>query len=171
MDSERARLEEISGRGRLEDERINGIVSYVISRGLTVLVHLQDMGDVHGGSSGVFIGTRGQSKRLEGFEITLGDSQHLYIQYMAHLQDKGDVEWQSGGFIGTRGQSRRLEGFALRLHGRGDGGQKLVSRIGIRYMAHLEGLGDTRYYENGEFCGTRGQSRRVEGIAVQLYLK
>ncbi|WAS91608.1 hypothetical protein [Nannocystis punicea] len=29
-------------------------------------------------------------------------------------------------------------------------------------------FGDSQYFANGEFCGTRGQSRRVEGIRVRV---
>ncbi|MEO1744880.1 MAG: hypothetical protein AAFR99_24215 [Cyanobacteria bacterium J06629_9] len=35
-------------------------------------------------------------------------------------------------------------------------------------MAHLQGSGDTGVFSNGQFCGTRGQSRRVEGMLVRI---
>jgi hypothetical protein len=35
-------------------------------------------------------------------------------------------------------------------------------------MAHLEGTGDTPFFRNGQFCGTRDQSRRVEGMLVHI---
>jgi len=35
-------------------------------------------------------------------------------------------------------------------------------------MAHVEGQGDTHWHGGGHFCGTRGQSRRIEGIAIRL---
>jgi hypothetical protein len=38
-------------------------------------------------------------------------------------------------------------------------------------MAHLEGTGDTGVVSNGAFCGTRGQSRRVEGMRVWVKKK
>jgi hypothetical protein len=38
----------------------------------------------------------------------------------------------------------------------------------VEYMAHLQDLGDTPIHRDGDFCGTRGQSRRVEGIMVTV---
>jgi hypothetical protein len=35
-------------------------------------------------------------------------------------------------------------------------------------MAHLQGIGDTGFFQNGQFCGTRGESRRVEAILVRV---
>ena len=41
----------------------------------------------------------------------------------------------------------------------------------VSYMAHLEGTGDTDFFQDGQFCGTRGQSRRVEGMLVHVGLR
>ncbi|WP_395733849.1 M12 family metallopeptidase [Prosthecobacter sp.] len=133
---------------------------------LNLLVHLQDIGDVvvHENQFG---GTRGQSRRLEGFQIDFGAViPGLGCRYMAHLQDIGDVPWvDAGHFIGTRGQSRRLEGFAIELTG------PAAANFNVFYMAHLQDIGDTGLYSNGQFCGTRGQSRRVEGMLVRIEYK
>lgn len=133
---------------------------------MDVLVHLQDIGDLvfH---EDEFAGTRGQSRRLEGFQLSFTPRlDGLSMQYMAHLENIGDVPWVSEGqFIGTRGQSRRLEGFAIKLTG------KHASEFTVEYMAHLQGTADTRWFSDGEFCGTRGQSRRVEGICVKVVKK
>ena len=37
-------------------------------------------------------------------------------------------------------------------------------------MAHLKDTGDTSYFADGEFCGTRGPSRPVEAISVRINL-
>jgi V8-like Glu-specific endopeptidase len=131
--------------------------------GLQGIVHLQDIGDVSF-KSGAFAGTRGESRRLEGFSISITDgTPNLEIQYMTHLQDIGDTTWVNGGrFIGTRGESRRLEGFAIRLTG------SAATNYNIRYICHLQNMGDTPVRSNGEFCGTRGESRRLEGLKVWL---
>jgi uncharacterized protein YjdB len=133
------------------------------SLGLNVLVHLQDIGDVNYRDS-EFAGTRGQSRRLEGYQISFDPFvPHLSMEYMAHLQDIGDTGWyHDGQFCGTRGQSRRLEGFAIQLTG------SQASHYSVEYMAHLQDIGDTGWYHDGQFCGTRGQSRRVEGISVKV---
>lgn len=133
---------------------------------LIVLVHLQDIGDslFHNGQ---WAGTKGQSRRLEGFQISqVNPVPGLSLQYMAHLQDIGDVPWvNEGGFVGSRGQSRRLEGFAIRLTGPN------APFWDVIYQAHLQDMGDTGSYSNGQFCGTRGQSRRVEAIRVNIVAK
>ena len=130
---------------------------------LDVLVHLEDLGDRRGHNN-EFLGTRGQSRRLEGFSIKIDPPiPNLGIRYMAHLEDIGDVPYQQNGeFIGTRGQSRRLEGFAIELTG------PAARKYDVLYMAHLQDRGDTPWCKNGQFCGTRGQSRRVEGISVRI---
>ena len=43
-----------------------------------------------------------------------------------------------------------------------------VEGISLRYKAHLAMLGDTRWVGDGEYCGTRGQQRRVEAIWAEL---
>jgi len=128
-----------------------------------VLVHLQGTGDV-ACSTGQWCGTKGESRRLEGFAIRLppglGDVQ---LKYFCHLQGTGDTAWQAeGSFCGTRGQSRRLEGFALALSGDD------AAKYSIGYQAHVQNMGDTAIIRNGGFAGTRGQSLRVEAIKVWL---
>jgi hypothetical protein len=41
----------------------------------------------------------------------------------------------------------------------------------VSYMAHLEDTGDTKVFRDGDYCGTRGESRRVEGITVWVEKK
>lgn len=36
----------------------------------------------------------------------------------------------------------------------------------VLYKCRLQNIGDSLVYSNGQFCGIRGQSRRVEGIQV-----
>jgi hypothetical protein len=130
------------------------------------IVHLQDVGD-GAFQGGAFAGTRGESRRLEGFSLQITDSiPGLGIEYMAHLQDKGDTAWTSGGqFVGTRGESRRLEGFAIRLTG------SAAANYTVNYFCHVQDVGDTPVRSNGQFCGTRGESRRVEGMQVWIQKK
>jgi hypothetical protein len=127
------------------------------------VVHLQDAGDA-GIIHDSFAGTRGQSRRLEGFSLQFDPPvPGLSLQYMAHLQDLADTQWVSAGeFVGSRGQSRRLEGFAIRLTGPAAPGYTVM------YMAHLQGTGDTGFCRDSQFCGTRGQSRSLEGMLVRV---
>jgi hypothetical protein len=152
-------------RRALGQDDINGIRALYGRRGvkLDILVHLQNIGD-QSARENEFAGTRGQSRRLEGFQISFDEpAADLSMRYMAHLQDVGDVPFVNAGqFVGTRGQSRRLEGFAIELTGPAAG------NYNVFYMAHLQDVGDTGFFQNGQFCGTRGQFRRVEGILVRV---
>ncbi|MGV9249722.1 matrixin family metalloprotease [Streptomyces sp. NPDC003710] len=152
-------------RRALTADDINGIRALYGRRGpaLEVLVHLEGIGDQNYRENEL-AGTRGQARRLEGFQIDISPAvPSLSLRYMAHLQDIGDVPFESEGkFIGTRGESRRLEGFAIELIG------EAAPMYNVFYMAHLQDTGDTGFYQNGQFCGTRGQSRRVEAILVRI---
>jgi hypothetical protein len=131
--------------------------------GIQVVVHLQDIGD-QSFRNNEFAGTRGESRRLEGFQLRIDPPvEGLSLRYMAHLQDIGDVPFvNEGELVGTSGESRRLEGFAIELTG------PAADKYDVLYMAHVEGIGDTGFFKNGEFCGTRGESRRIEGILVRI---
>lgn len=133
---------------------------------LTGVVHVQDMGDIPL-RDGVWAGTKGQSRRLEGFSVNFAAPvPGLGLTYICHLQDGGETPWLPGGsFCGTRGQSRRLEGFAFRLAGVN------AAKYDVSYECHLQDVGDVGPFKNGGFCGTRGQSRRVEAIMVWVTAK
>jgi hypothetical protein len=130
---------------------------------LDVLVHLQGIGDAQY-HAGEWAGTMAQSRRLEGFQIAAVATQpDLSWEYMAHLENIGDVPWvPAGSFVGTRAESRRLEGFAIRLTG------AQAANYTVTYQAHLQDLGNSAPVSDGAFCGTRGQSRRVEAIYVTI---
>jgi hypothetical protein len=82
------------------------------------MAHLQDIGDTAFVNEGQFVGTRGQSRRLEGFAIELTGplaATHT-VMYMAHLEGSGDTGFfRDGQFCGTRGQSRRVEGILVHV--------------------------------------------------------
>ena len=134
---------------------------------LWVLTHVQNLGD-RWTPEGQYAGTKGQSLRLEGFELltTSPAVSGLGIQYMAHLEGTGDTEWiDAPSFVGTRNQSRRMEGFAIRLTG------PQAADYNVLYSCHIQDFGDSIVLNNGQFCGTRGQSRRVEGMTVWIQHK
>jgi hypothetical protein len=110
------------------------------------------------------IAGRGQSRRLEGFQLQISPPiANLSLRYMAHLEDRGDVPFiNEGQFVGTRGESRGLEGFAIQLTG------VQATNSHMFYMAYMQDSGDSGFFNNGQFCGTRGQSRRVEDILVRI---
>lgn len=133
---------------------------------LSVIAHLQGRGDKRY-REGKLAGTRGQSRRLEGFSISqIGKKTGFKLEYKAHVQNKGDTRWvREGKFLGSRGKGKRVEGLAIRLTG------AKARAYNVYYVAHLQGKGDTRIYKNGQFCGTRKQGRRLEGFVVWIEAK
>ncbi len=83
------------------------------------------------------------------------------LKILVHLQGIGDLVFQEDELAGTRDESRRLEGFQIEF-------VPPVLDLGMRYMAHLENIGDVNFVDQGTFIGTRGESRRLEGFAVEL---
>lgn len=79
------------------------------------------------------------------------------IRGVAHFADSPDLDLHEGEWK----QGSRLEGFSLEL-AHGNAGLRL------EYMCHLQDLGDQPFAAAGNFCGTRGQSRRLEGFAIRL---
>lgn len=169
------------GTGRVETSRVNrpdplmptativAGASVVLSRftpnreqPLRLIVHLEGLGDV-GCWGNDWCGTRGESRRLEGFSVTL--PQHIgdvRLSYLCHVEGKGDIGWLSEGeYCGTRDESRRVEGLSFRLEG-SDAGP-----FTIAYQAYVHGIGDTQVFRNGQFAGTRGESQ-IEAIRVWL---
>lgn len=133
---------------------------------IDVVTHLQGVGDTKGRETS-WVGTTGQSRRLEGFSADITDNiPGLSIEYMCHIEGFGDYTWiKEGKYCGTRGESRRLEGFAIRATG------PAAAFFDVSYRCHLEGSGDSQVLLNGQYCGTRGESRRVEAILIEIKRK
>ncbi|MEO0338387.1 MAG: hypothetical protein AAF242_04160 [Bacteroidota bacterium] len=141
-------------------------MSNLANPGLNITVHLQNRGDLHF-KEGDLAGTRGQARRLEGFQVQMTDApEGLEIEYMAHIANLGDTPWNEAGiFVGTRGKALALEGIAIRLKG------PLAPKYNVKYKVHMAGIGDSRWTINGAYCGTRGQARRIEAIIVDVQPK
>ncbi|MHC1683415.1 MAG: hypothetical protein AB6733_10745 [Clostridiaceae bacterium] len=81
------------------------------------------------------------------------------ISMTANIQDKGIVK--ASGInsckIGTTGQAKRLEMFTLSING-----------IDLKYKVHEQDVGDTQFVNEGLQVGSIGQSRRIEGIQINV---
>ncbi|HIK13317.1 MAG TPA: hypothetical protein IGS52_24175 [Oscillatoriaceae cyanobacterium M33_DOE_052] len=85
----------------------------------------------------------------------------LGLKVLVSVERFGDRVFKGGEFAGTKGKALRVEGFSLNL-------EPPVPGLGLRYMACLEGIGDTPWVMDGEFIGSRGSGKRLEGFAVEL---
>jgi hypothetical protein len=102
------------------DKRIEGFeidpASAWSDLGVEAMGHVQDHGDTAWVPAGTFVGTRGESRRLEGFAVRLTGAQakDYDVLYQAHLAGTGDTRvYRNGEFCGTRGESRAIE--AIRI--------------------------------------------------------
>jgi len=80
------------------------------------MAHLEGSGDT-GWTSG-YVGSRGESRRLEGFAIRLKgvNASQWSVRYSAHLQGYGNTPTvRDGAFCGTRGESRRVEAILVEI--------------------------------------------------------
>jgi len=80
------------------------------------------------------------------------------VHALVHFSDIGDRHFPDSRYASEMNKS--VEGFSLRLTG--------PSGLGIEYMVCMTGYGDSHWASNGEFVGTRGQSRPIEGFYVRL---
>ena len=130
-------------------------------------VHVQNYGQMTFAPDEM-AGTIGQGLRLESLMVAplypvIGNwPSCLVLSYMAHIEGTGDTGWTAApNKVGTEGQGRRIEGLAFRLSG------SCASSYTVEYSCHLQGIG-TVSGSNGQFCGTRGQGRRLEAIQITV---
>lgn len=141
--------------------------------GMAYRVHAQTYGWLDPVHDGQVAGTVGYGLRAEALKLTPPEG--VILDVTAHLQDIGDVVYrgiqrgQSSGtgssktdpLIGSTGEARRLEGIAIKCV-RNETGKELAYRV------HLQDIGWTAWKHEGEFAGTRGQSRRLEAIQIKF---
>ena len=113
-----------------------------------------------------YAGTRGQSRRMEGFEIAFVEPPGtLALRYRVHVENIGWMDWVDGGtYAGTKNEGLRCEAFQIELTGSG------TDPLGysVEYMAHQEDAGDIGPFYDGAICGTTGEGLRLEGMAVTI---
>lgn len=151
----------------------------VLSRG-----HIQDLGDYPADGSWVaspnLIGTVGQSKRIEGFELKASDSlpADIELRYNVHVQNRGwlydendPTTWaKTGDYAGTRGDGLRIE--AIKIILLNAAGNKATD-FHVRYQGHVENVGNLpadslKWYLDGEQLGTVGSSLRLEALKLEI---
>ena len=64
---------------------------------------------------------------------------------------------------GTEGQSKRIEAIQIELENLED--------YTIEYKVHIQDIGWTNWYRDGEMAGTVGKGLRIEGIKIRIVSK
>ncbi len=151
----------------------------VLSRG-----HIENLGDYPADHTWVespdIIGTVGQSKRIEGFELKpdANVSSEIDLRYNVHVQNIGWIydesdpsTWaKNGDYAGTRGRGLRIEAIKIILL---DTTGKPVSGYHVRYRGHVQNTGDLpaaseEWFCDGEQLGTVGSSLRLEALQLEI---
>ncbi len=123
---------------------------------------------------GSISGTSGKSKRLEGINISLGNTGYEGgIRYTTHVQsigwqgdkDKPETWFKDGEMAGTSGKAKRLEGIRIQLYG------EVANHYDVYYRVHAQSYGWLDWAKNGADAGTAGLSKRLEAIQIVLIPK
>lgn len=147
----------------IDSTNIGGDVSY------SAKVHVQNIGDKsYPTTTGTtYLGTSGQSLRVESLSIALKNQLHTgSINYRTHIQNIGWQDWKKDGMLsGTTGRSLRLEAISLNLTG------TMSSNYDIYYRTHIQNIGWTGWAKNGQNCGSAGYSYRMEAMQIVIVKK
>lgn len=142
-------------------------------------VHAEDFGWLGWTSNGNSAGTEGLGKKLEAIQIKLvpkGSSvdtserpfirkyKDSEISFWGNVENTGHVTAPYGQIIGTTGQNLRLEGFGINL----DQSSSEVLGGEIQYRAYCQDYGWKSWVSQGNFAGTKDESKRMEAVQIKL---
>lgn len=165
-----------TGQGlRLEAMEI--ALSAEIEGGIKYRTHIEDIGWQTWRSNGQISGTISESRRLEAVEIELtGEAANNYdVYYRVHVEHYGWLDWaKNGESAGTAGYGFRAEAIEVFLVEKGERApgntttpfRQLLSHV--FYSTHIEDIGWQASVQNGALSGTTAQSKRLEGITIDL---
>ncbi len=157
------------------------------SLGIRYKTHIQSYGwESQWKTDGAMSGTSGESKRLEAImiELTGADKSKYDVYYRVHAQSYGWLGWaKNGAPAGTAGQSKRLEAIQIIVVPKGEAPSGLMGyayiELGkkadngthdgfVNYSTHVQTYGDQSYVYDGSVSGTFGESKRLEGIKINI---
>jgi hypothetical protein len=83
------------------------------------------------------------------------------ISIIGHVEKKGDVVAVSGQTLGDPHSASRVEGFQIMWPDRPEG-------VDLAYSIAVEGVGAMPLTKSGNFCGTRGEAKRITEVTFAL---
>ena len=155
-----------------EDNRYTGDIEY--------RVHVQDYGWMPWQKNGYMAGTVGEKKRIEAIQIRLtGEmTENIDVYYRVHSSYADWLGWaKNGSFAGTETMSQQAEAMELCLLKKGDEPEfdtekqsclKGINWKNIFVSAHIQNIGNTSKANIQNIVGTLGQSKRLEGIKIEV---
>ena len=165
-----------------QSKRLEGIqieIQNDADLGVEYRTHIQTYGWESGWkANGETSGTVGEGKRLEALQIRLtgSDADKYDVYYCVHAQHFGWLGWaKNGESAGTAGFGYRLEGIRIMLVKKGEAAPAALGsntaafmQPMIKYNTHVQTFGWQGWAYDGGLAGTTGQSKRLEGIHIQL---
>lgn len=144
--------------------------------GIEYQSHVQNIGWQNWVKDDAISGTTEQSKRLEAIRIRLyGEVAKKYdIYYRVHAQQFGWLGWTKNGKpAGTAAYSYRLEALEIKLVKKGEAApgstaSAFKQKNFVKYQSHIQDIGWQTNRYDGVSSGTTGQSKRLEGIKINL---
>ena len=160
---------------RLEAIKIK-LDSGSLSGGISYCTHIQNLGWSNYVANDAVSGTTGKSLRLEAIKIKLtGEISNYYdIYYRVHVQNFGWLDWACNGkAAGSQTYGYRLEAIEMRLVKKGEGSPGPTNTSfkapgKIYYSTHVQDLGWLSNTGDGRTSGTVGQSKRIEGLKINI---
>lgn len=161
---------------RLESIKIHLDSASSLSGSIEYRTHVQTYGWLDWVKDGAACGVTNELKRMEALQIMLtGEMAKRYdVYYRAHVQTYGWLDWaKNGESAGTEGYSRRVEAIQICLvekGGKAPGNTQTPFKVRLEpvYQTHVQTYGWQDWVKSGEVSGTSGQSKRLEGIRIQL---
>lgn len=170
---------ELSGTSE-QSKRLEAVKIFIenanYSGGVTYKTHVQGYGWMTNEEDGTISGAPGENKRMEAIQIALtGDmAKHYDIYYRLHVQTFGWLDWaKNGASAGTEGLSKRVEAIEIKLVEKGakapgSTAKSFITKPSVTYATHVQTIGWQSNVADGEMSGTSGQSKRLEGIKIDL---
>lgn len=159
-------------------KRLEGIKIDIGQKGIEYRTHVQSYGWQGWAHNGELSGTTGEAKRLEAIEIKLSEelSTRYTIAYRVHAEKLGWLGWaKDGESAGTAGLAYRLEAIEIQIMDKNSSMipntdvPAFVTQPTLQYRTHIQTYGwENGFKEDGQLSGTIGQSKRLEGIQIQL---
>lgn len=159
---------------RLEALKVE--LSNTLKGNIKYQAHVQGIGWQSPVSNGMVSGTTGKSLRMEAVKISLdGELATTHdVYYRVYMQNKGWLDWTSNGLpTGSEGYGAVLQAIEMKVISKDDtsiiNGENSFYKIGhTTYKGHVQGIGWQSNRVNGAAAGTVGQSKRLEGLLVDL---
>jgi hypothetical protein len=154
-----------SNGASLHADDIEGVRSLYGARGLRLTVRMRRNYEltVREAVENEFLGTRGEYTGFQAYQVAFRlPVEGITLEYRCHISGYGTTQWQAGDWCGMPNENRQIEAIAIRLTG------PESHMYDVQYMVHLEGHGDTHLAANGQWVGTMGEGRRLEGLLVRV---